>query len=70
MIPPIQCSYIACSQGRWKCYEYKVREANYGSWTGTGVDTEGTVGRARVGIGKVCIGADGADRPKASRSER
>ena len=66
MIPFIQCSYIACSQGCGKCYEYKVR----GSGPGTGVDSEGTVGRARAVIGKVCIGADGADRPKASRSER
>ena len=66
MIPSVQRSYIACSQGRGKCY--KVGEANW-QWPGTGVDSEGTVGRARVGIGKVSR-RRGADRPKASRSER
>ena len=43
MIPSIQRSYIACSQGRGKCY--KVGEANW-QWPGTGVDSEGTYGWA------------------------
>ena len=39
------------------------------SGPGTGVDSEGTVGRARVGIGKVSR-RRGADKPKALPSER